>query len=63
MNLNESDIYIGYYILMLSWYNVYVPDLLSIQEYHSLITLLCPDFPFEIVQKTERFELLTSYDS
>ncbi|XP_052800841.1 centriolar satellite-associated tubulin polyglutamylase complex regulator 1-like isoform X2 [Mya arenaria] len=33
-------------------------DLLSIQEYHSLITLLCSDFPFEIVQKTARIILL-----
>lgn len=33
-------------------------DLLSIQEYHSLVTLLCPDFPFETVQKTARIILL-----
>lgn len=33
-------------------------DLLSIQEYHALITLLCSDFPFEIVQKTARIILL-----
>ncbi|XP_069132657.1 centriolar satellite-associated tubulin polyglutamylase complex regulator 1-like isoform X2 [Argopecten irradians] len=33
-------------------------DLLSIQEYHSLISLLCPDFPFEPVQKTARIILL-----
>ncbi|XP_060593291.1 centriolar satellite-associated tubulin polyglutamylase complex regulator 1-like isoform X2 [Ruditapes philippinarum] len=33
-------------------------DLLSIQEYHSLITLLCSDFPFEIVQKTARIILM-----
>ncbi|KAL4225513.1 hypothetical protein ACF0H5_016201 [Mactra antiquata] len=33
-------------------------DLLSIQEYHSLITLLCSDFPFEILQKTARIILL-----
>lgn len=33
-------------------------DLLSIQEYHSLVTLLCQDFPFEIVQKTARIILL-----
>ncbi|WAR04036.1 CK049-like protein [Mya arenaria] len=36
----------------------FVSDLLSIQEYHSLITLLCSDFPFEIVQKTARIILL-----
>ncbi|XP_045175142.2 centriolar satellite-associated tubulin polyglutamylase complex regulator 1-like isoform X2 [Mercenaria mercenaria] len=33
-------------------------DLLSIQEYHSLIALLCSDFPFEIVQKTARIILM-----
>lgn len=33
-------------------------DLLSIQEYHSLVRLLCPDFPFETVQKTARIILL-----
>ncbi|XP_021373690.1 UPF0705 protein C11orf49 homolog isoform X2 [Mizuhopecten yessoensis] len=33
-------------------------DLLSIQEYHSLLSLLCPDFPFEPVQKTARIILL-----
>ncbi|KAL3843282.1 hypothetical protein ACJMK2_021224 [Sinanodonta woodiana] len=33
-------------------------DLLSIQEYHSLVTLLCPDFPFSTVQKTARIILL-----
>ncbi|XP_052234027.1 centriolar satellite-associated tubulin polyglutamylase complex regulator 1-like isoform X3 [Dreissena polymorpha] len=33
-------------------------DLLSIQEYHSLITLLCSDFPFEVVQKTARIILM-----
>lgn len=34
-------------------------DLLSIQEYHSLLTLICADFPFEPVQKTARFALKT----
>lgn len=33
-------------------------DLLSAKEYHSLICLLCPDFPFEPVQKTARIILL-----
>lgn len=33
-------------------------DLLSIQEYHSLLSLLCSDFPFEPVQKTARIILL-----
>ncbi|KAK3612570.1 hypothetical protein CHS0354_024558 [Potamilus streckersoni] len=33
-------------------------DLLSIQEYHSLVTLLCPDFPYSTVQKTARIILL-----
>lgn len=33
-------------------------DLLSVNEYHSLLTLLCPDFPFEVVQKTARIILL-----
>ena len=31
-----------------------VSDLLSVREYHSLIQLLCPDFPFQPVQKTAR---------
>ena len=30
-------------------------DLLSAKEYHSLVCLLCPDFPFEPVQKTARW--------
>ncbi|KAJ8299446.1 hypothetical protein KUTeg_023506 [Tegillarca granosa] len=33
-------------------------NLLSIQEYHSLLSLLCSDFPFEPVQKTARIILL-----
>ncbi|CAL1546231.1 unnamed protein product [Lymnaea stagnalis] len=33
-------------------------DLLSIQEYHSLIGLICPDFPFKLVQKTARIVLI-----
>jgi len=33
-------------------------DLLSIREYHSLICLLCPDFPFQPVQKTARIILM-----
>ncbi|XP_013397822.1 UPF0705 protein C11orf49 homolog isoform X2 [Lingula anatina] len=33
-------------------------DLLSIQEYHALICLLCNDFPFETVQKTARIILM-----
>ncbi|XP_014777827.1 centriolar satellite-associated tubulin polyglutamylase complex regulator 1 isoform X2 [Octopus bimaculoides] len=33
-------------------------DLLTIQEYHSLICLLCSDFPFELVQKTARIVML-----
>ncbi|GFN86687.1 upf0705 protein c11orf49-like protein [Plakobranchus ocellatus] len=33
-------------------------DLLSIQEYHSLLGLLCPDFPFQLVQKTARIVLI-----
>lgn len=31
-----------------------ITDLLSIQEYHSLLSLLCSDFPFEPVQKTAK---------
>ena len=31
-----------------------VPDLLTVKEYHSLVCLLCAEFPFEIVQKTAR---------
>lgn len=33
-------------------------DLLSAKEYHSLICLLCTDFPFEPVQKTARIILM-----
>ncbi|KAL8601950.1 hypothetical protein ACOMHN_008442 [Nucella lapillus] len=33
-------------------------DLLSIQEYHSLLGLLCTDFPFPLVQKTARIVLI-----
>ncbi|XP_032240720.2 centriolar satellite-associated tubulin polyglutamylase complex regulator 1 [Nematostella vectensis] len=33
-------------------------DLLTVREYHSLICLLCPDFPFEPVQKTARIILM-----
>lgn len=33
-------------------------DLLSAKEYHSLICLLCPDFPLEPVQKTARIILM-----
>ncbi|KAH9500553.1 hypothetical protein Btru_072247 [Bulinus truncatus] len=33
-------------------------DLLSIQEYNSLIRLLCPDFPFKLIQKTARIVLI-----
>lgn len=33
-------------------------DLLTVQEYHSLITLICPDLPFDLVQKTARIILL-----
>ncbi|XP_071104990.1 centriolar satellite-associated tubulin polyglutamylase complex regulator 1-like isoform X1 [Haliotis cracherodii] len=33
-------------------------DLLSIQEYHSLLGLLCADFPFTMVQKTARIILI-----
>ncbi|XP_062506894.1 centriolar satellite-associated tubulin polyglutamylase complex regulator 1-like isoform X3 [Corticium candelabrum] len=32
-------------------------DLLNIREYHSLVTLICPDFPLEIIQKTAQFIL------
>ncbi|ESP04163.1 hypothetical protein LOTGIDRAFT_198812 [Lottia gigantea] len=33
-------------------------DLLSIQEYHSLLGLICPDFPFDIVKKTAKIVLI-----
>ncbi|XP_064635383.1 centriolar satellite-associated tubulin polyglutamylase complex regulator 1-like isoform X2 [Lineus longissimus] len=33
-------------------------DLLTIKEYHSLICLLCYDFPFDVVQKTARIILM-----
>ncbi|XP_022083771.1 UPF0705 protein C11orf49 homolog isoform X2 [Acanthaster planci] len=29
-------------------------DLLNVREYHSLLCLLCPDFPFHLVQQTAR---------
>ena len=32
-------------------------DLLNIREYHSLVTLICPDFPLETIQKTARIIL------
>ena len=32
-------------------------DLLNIREYHSLICLICPDFPLEPIQKTARIIL------
>ncbi|XP_077977995.1 centriolar satellite-associated tubulin polyglutamylase complex regulator 1-like isoform X2 [Glandiceps talaboti] len=33
-------------------------DLLSVKEYHSLLCLLCADFPFDLVQKTARIILM-----
>ncbi|XP_006821066.1 centriolar satellite-associated tubulin polyglutamylase complex regulator 1-like [Saccoglossus kowalevskii] len=33
-------------------------DLLNVKEYHSLLCLLCPDFPFDLVQKTARIILM-----
>lgn len=33
-------------------------DLLAIAEYHCLITLICPNFPFDLVEKTSRIILL-----
>ncbi|BFZ05315.1 hypothetical protein BsWGS_08354 [Bradybaena similaris] len=33
-------------------------DLLSMQEYHSLLGLLCPDFPFQMVQNIARIVLI-----
>ncbi|KAK6192437.1 hypothetical protein SNE40_003906 [Patella caerulea] len=33
-------------------------DLLSIQEYHSLLGLISPDFPFDVVKKTARIILI-----
>jgi len=32
--------------------------LLNVKEYHSLICLLCPDFPFDILQKTAQIILM-----
>ena len=32
-----------------------IVDLLATREYHSLLCLLCPDFPFSPVQKTARY--------
>ena len=29
-----------------------ISALLNVKEYHSLLCLLCPDFPMEVVQKT-----------
>lgn len=33
-------------------------DLLNVKEYHALLCLLCPDFPFDLVQKTARIILM-----
>ncbi|XP_028412128.1 UPF0705 protein C11orf49 homolog [Dendronephthya gigantea] len=33
-------------------------DLLSVKEYHSLLSLICSDFPYEIVQKSARIVLM-----
>lgn len=33
-------------------------DLLSVKEYHSLLSLICSDFPHEIVQKSARIVLM-----
>ncbi|XP_069640651.1 centriolar satellite-associated tubulin polyglutamylase complex regulator 1 isoform X3 [Haliaeetus albicilla] len=33
------------------------PDLLTAQEYHCLLQLLCPDFPMELTQKAARYSL------
>lgn len=52
MLLFVCDFYIVVYI--------YVSDLLSSQEYHSLFRLICPDFPFEPVQKTAKYVLVYS---
>ncbi|XP_062506277.1 centriolar satellite-associated tubulin polyglutamylase complex regulator 1-like [Corticium candelabrum] len=32
-------------------------DLLNIREYHSLVTLICPDFPLKTIQETARIIL------
>ncbi|XP_053835612.1 centriolar satellite-associated tubulin polyglutamylase complex regulator 1 isoform X2 [Vidua macroura] len=34
------------------------PDLLTTQEYHCLLQLLCPDFPMELTQKAARIVLM-----
>ncbi|XP_070566793.1 centriolar satellite-associated tubulin polyglutamylase complex regulator 1-like isoform X2 [Ptychodera flava] len=33
-------------------------DLLNVKEYHSLLCLLCPNFPFDLIQKTARIILM-----
>ena len=33
-------------------------ELLSVKEYHSLLCLICPDFPLEIVQRAARIVLM-----
>jgi len=33
-------------------------ELLSVKEYHSLLSLLCYDFPLDIVQRTARIVLM-----
>ncbi|XP_065070677.1 centriolar satellite-associated tubulin polyglutamylase complex regulator 1-like isoform X1 [Rhopilema esculentum] len=32
--------------------------LLNVKEYHSLVCLMCPDFPFDVLQKTARIILM-----
>uniref|UniRef100_H3BHX0 Centriolar satellite-associated tubulin polyglutamylase complex regulator 1 n=1 Tax=Latimeria chalumnae TaxID=7897 RepID=H3BHX0_LATCH len=34
------------------------PDLLTVKEYHSLLQLLCPDFPMDLAQKAARIVLM-----
>ena len=37
---------------------LFLGELLSVKEYHSLLCLLCYDFPLDMVQKTARIVLM-----
>merc|ERR1712183_618211 len=41
---------------------LYGVELLSVKEYHSLVLLVCPDFPVEVVQKVAKIILLDDAD-
>lgn len=39
----------------------YISELLDMYEYHSLICLLCPDFPLSVVQQAARYNPFIMY--